>query len=75
MRHQGLELWRPYWPDVYKGSAAYQSCMPDVAGELLTVTRESLRLALNALRAQNAEDYYNNYGTAEREIAKVLENR
>ena len=47
--------------------------MPDIAGELLTVTRESLRLSLSALLKQNAEDYYDNYGKAAAEIMHVLE--
>lgn len=67
-----MELWRPDWPEIYKGSAAYQSCMPDVANALIPVTRETLRLALSALRAQNEQDYYHNYGAAERELHQVL---
>lgn len=67
-----MELWRPDWVEVYRVRGYECNVMPDIAGELLTVTRESLRLAAFALRAQNAEDYYDNYGTAEREINRVL---
>lgn len=64
-----MELWRPDWCKIYEGNGNHQ---PDIDGELLMVTRETLRLALSALRAQNAQDYYHNSGAAEYELLHVL---
>jgi hypothetical protein len=72
MGRQGMELWRPDWVEIYRVRPYECNVMPDIAGELLTVTRETLRLAQSALRKQNEEDYYHNYGAAEREIDRVL---
>jgi hypothetical protein len=69
---QGMELWRPDWVKVYRVRGYECNVMPDIAGELLTVTRETLRLALSALREQNGKDYYDNYGAAAQEIERVL---
>lgn len=64
-----MELWRPDWSEVYgRGNDR----LPDVDGELLCVTRETLRLARSALRRVMAEEYYHNSGAAEHEIAAVL---
>lgn len=60
---------RPDWADLYRGVVH----TPDRDNDLLQVTRETLRLAMSALRKQNAEDYYHNYGAAEFEIRRVLE--
>lgn len=73
MGKQGMELWRPDWCEIYRVRGYECRVMPDVAGELLTVTRETLRLALSALDKQNAEDFYHNYGAAARELRRVLE--
>lgn len=59
---------RPDWHKVYQG-VAHQY---DRDNELVLVTRETLRLAKSALRKQNAEDYYHNYGAAEGECLSVL---
>lgn len=72
MRQQGMELWRPDWCLIYDGR---ETVLPDVAGELLTVTRETLRLALSALQKQNEEDYYHNSGMAAEELRHVLSER
>lgn len=72
-RRQGMELWRPDWVKVYRVKGYECSVMPDVAGELLEVTRETLRLALGALNTVMEQDYYDNYGTAARELHCVLE--
>lgn len=40
--------------------------------ELVVITRGTARLAQYALRIKNAEDYYWNYGAAERELGAVL---
>lgn len=73
MGRQGMELWRPDWVEIYRVRGYECDVMPDVAGELLEVTRETLRLALSALKKQNAEDYYHNYGAAAVEIERVLQ--
>jgi len=59
----------PVWAQVYQGCAH----TPDWRDqELIAVTRHTLHLAHSALQAQNARDYYHNYGAAEREIANAL---
>ena len=58
----------PDWTDIYSGTAH----LPDRDNELILVTRETLRLALNALRKMNEDDYYHNNGAAEREIMEAL---
>lgn len=72
MMPQGMELWRPDWPEIYRVRGYECNVMPDVAGELLSATRETLRLALSALDAQNAQDYYHNYGAAADELRRIL---
>jgi hypothetical protein len=59
---------RPVWANVYKNVAH----TPDRDQFLLSVTRESLRLAASCLRAQCEEDYYHNYGAALNEIEYAL---
>lgn len=65
----GMELWRPDWFKIMKG------CTFDNlhANELVSVTKETARLALSALRQKNAEDYYHNNGAAAGELQRVLE--
>lgn len=67
-RPQGMELWRPDWSKIY----GTKDTRPDVVGELLTVTRESLRWAMCALKEANTEGggYYD---YAQREIKIVLD--
>jgi hypothetical protein len=60
---------RPVWAEVYKGIAH----IPDRDQFLLSITRESLRLAAAVLRKQCEEDYYNNYGAALHEIEYSLQ--
>lgn len=74
MMPQGMELWRPDWVAIYRvpGYSSHCRVLPDVAGEILTATRETLRLALAALDEQNARDYYHNYGAAAKELRHVL---
>ena len=61
---------RPVWATIYRDDPN----KPDWHDqELISVTRETLRLALSALRKQNAKDYYHNYGAAQDKIAAVLE--
>jgi len=72
MGRQGMELWRPDWIKIYKGTHKRHTVMPDIEGELLTVTRESLRLALGCLETQIKEDAYDNYISAYKEIERVL---
>lgn len=69
---QGMELWRPDWVKIYRVPGYECHVMPDVAGELLSATRETLRLALSALDEQNKQDYYHNYGAAAEELRRVL---
>lgn len=66
-RPQGMELWRPDWPKIY----GTEDTRPDVVGELLTVTRESLRWAMCALNEANNGGGYYDY--AQREIKIVLD--
>jgi hypothetical protein len=63
-----LSTARPDWGRVYRGVAH----TPDRDNDLIPVTRETLRLAMHALQKQNGEDYYHNYGAAERELYAVL---
>ena len=60
---------RPEWPAIYDGVA---KTLNGDENDLHLVTQETLRLAVNALRKQNAEDYYHNYGAAEQEILQIL---
>ena len=65
---RGMELWRPDWYRLMKdcGGASTDS------EELVSITRYSAQLALSALRKQNEEDYYHNYGAAEKELKNAL---
>lgn len=60
---------RPIWLEVYRGCAH----TPDRDNFLLSVTRETLRLAASVLKRQCEEDYYHNYGAALEEIRNALE--
>ena len=59
---------RPDWAHVYRGVAH----TPNGDNDLITVTRETLRLALHALQKQNEQDYYHNYGAAANELYVLL---
>lgn len=63
------EIFRPHWAKVYEKDFFGQ----DGDRQILTVTRETLRLAASALRQNLAQDYYHNGGNALREIESVLE--
>lgn len=56
------------WNEVYRNVAHVY----DRDNELLSVSRESLRLALAALTKSNSEEAYHNLMAAEYEIRKVL---
>jgi len=73
MGKQGMELWRPDWPTIYKGTARFS--LPDKDNALVTVTRETLRIAKGCIATQMEQDYYHNYGAAYNEILKVLEEK
>jgi hypothetical protein len=47
--------------------------MPDVAGELLAVTPETLRLSLSAIEFQQSQEAYHNFSVAAAEIRRVLD--
>lgn len=59
-------------PDWNKVMADCGGAHPD-DNELVIITRGTARLAASTLRAQNAADFYHNYGAAEREVLAVLE--
>ena len=61
---------RPDWNDIYKNTCGGPE--PERNQELVTVTRETLRLAQAALRKMNEDDYYHNNGAAEQEIRAML---
>lgn len=61
-------LRRPHWPDVYAGCAF----TPDRDHDLVPVTRESLRLALSAIKESQRRDAYHNYQAAWQEIEAAL---
>lgn len=64
----GMELWRPDWFKIMQGC-----CFDNMrANELVSVTNETARLALSALKEKNAVDFYHNNGAAERELAIVV---
>lgn len=60
---------RPVWAEVYKDCSHVPSWRDQ---DLVSVTRETLRLSLSALKEIMAKDYYHNYGAAAREIGEVL---
>ena len=63
-----MSEWKPDWAEVYKGCAwSY-----DGSNDLISVTRETLRLAKSAIRRSQEIDAYHNYEAAEREIAGAL---
>lgn len=62
---------RPDWDSLYKG-VVHLADVPGRDNELVQITRETARLAMNALREQNANDYYRNFGAAQDEICNVL---
>jgi hypothetical protein len=72
-KRQGMELWRPDWVKVYRVRGYECNVMPDIAGELLTVTRETLRLSLSAIEFQQSQDAYHNFSAAAAEIRRVLD--
>lgn len=59
---------RPHWAKIYEKDFFGQ----DGDQQLLTVTRESLRLAASALRESISRDAYHNSMAASREIEAVL---
>jgi len=63
---RGMELWRPVWCDIIDDAKPRSQ-------ELCSVTLETARLALSAIREQNMRDYYHNYGAAARELREVLD--
>ena len=67
--HPGMELWRPDWFKVYGSSFA----VDHRANDLVSVTRETARVALEAVYKVSEKDYYQNAGIAMRELKKVLE--
>jgi hypothetical protein len=60
---------RPDWMAVYAGT--HHDSGRD--GELVTVTRETARLALAALDRKNGQDAYHNYMAAAGGLRAVLE--
>lgn len=63
---QGMELWRPDWFKLDGGGE------PMDANELVTVTRGTARRAMNALRAEMAQEYYHTTAAAARELSDAL---
>jgi hypothetical protein len=63
---RGMELWRPDWAKINGEYGRVD------AGELVSITKETARLAASAIRSQNERDYYHNYAAAERELTAVL---
>lgn len=61
-----MELWRPDWTRLMG-----EQNHPD-AEELVTVTKETARLSLSALNAQNEQDAYHNYMAAAEELRHVV---
>lgn len=59
---------RPDWERVYNGCAH----APDRDQQLVTVTRETARLAHSALQEINAQDFYHNNGAAQNELNDAL---
>lgn len=62
------EVERPNWPAIYKDV----SHAADRDGELVAVTRETLRLARAAIRSAQEKEAYNNFRAAEIEINRTL---
>lgn len=66
---RGMELWRPDWVNLMTGCGGVKMD----ANELVSVTRETARLAMSAIQKQNAEDYYHNFGAALHELRDALD--
>lgn len=62
---------RPDWNEIYKDCVGGG----ERPNELVSVTRETLRLSQHALRKMNEDDYYHNNGAAEQEIIAALKSR
>ena len=63
------ERYIPDWDTLTHGIAHD----PDRDNEMISVTRETLRICKLLLRNANSEDYYHTSGAAESEIASALE--
>jgi hypothetical protein len=65
---QAREIPRPDWESIYEDCAH----KPDRDQELVSVTRETLRLALHAMTARQRDDAYHNVAAGVREINAAL---
>lgn len=63
------EVPRPNWCEVYDREGRDY----DADQQLISATRETLRLARSALQQLCEQDYYHNYGAARAELSALLE--
>lgn len=63
------EVPRPNWREVYDREGRDY----DADQQLISATRETLRLARSALQQICEQDYYHNYGAARAELTALLE--
>lgn len=61
---------KPSWHEIYRNVAHTY----DRDDELITITRETARLALSALQQMNAEEAYHNMMAAEYELNQAVNN-
>lgn len=69
---QGMELWRPDWFKVMEGCTFNEDGRNNDANELVSITKETAKLALLAIKTQCETDYYHNYGAAKIELIHIL---
>lgn len=65
---EAVGTFRPNWKSVYENTTH----LPDRDNDLLLITRETARLAASAITAAQAQDAYDNFETALRELRGVL---
>lgn len=64
---------RPDWGKIYGSeSGPDPDHSPKIDGALVTVTRETVRLALTALRQSQEREYFHNYAAAVNELTDIL---
>ena len=68
IRSEAGGIFRPNWESVYENTTH----LPDRDNDLLLITRETARLAASAITAAQAQDAYDNFETALRELRGVL---
>lgn len=61
-----------FWADVGLDKRELYLCMADTALQHAAPSRETISIAISAIKASQAEDYYNNYEKAQQELEALL---